>query len=689
MSMTPIFTPVAPWNWSSSNGSATAAQTQLAQSALLNKGFTTSFSYKVWNDIVDKVLAGRLSAGKTWKSDYSTLANAYATANSGLTSSMFNAVLENIGYPYWTWWLKSGSTGYTGRELFRGKATNGITSADNVYGSYIIEALAALNIILGVYSGDIDRTEITASGTHLLTPQGDAIVRHSLPLLWNNSMANTITAQFSRVPSYLMHLAFSNAMQTYAELSQVQGGLSAVNLLFQMYSILRMEKSPTTHFNASVSNHINQSGTLQWQRPFGLTAVLDSLLTEIGDAVAKQSFLLTASGSGTVTSVNNLEYLPPKPFNVLSLSTITGDCTLRYGFPFELTAMVSDTVTAEAILLAQMFATLTESFNFVSTINGTMDSGVVLDFLQFNFGFMHSLGATLGATQGLPITQDIDFSHTISGLMHKLPLAPFNSVVVPITFSTSATMRAGHATTSVSIANTSTALTILPDIETVYSLTPAIAHTDFAYNINVTDIRLTNLLTALSATVSGTQSASLSVSFVVPSHMSQATATHIFSAALNIEKLPTVNLVANSTFSLTLLSNLEGYLKDWLYPVQEGTNLYIRQVSKTTVHGTWLDIEEKSMPENLAIDFVSDISATLFAPDTFLIASEQDTLLLTDTMPALSSASMNISELDELVLVAGLELGEPAWIYPSQVGSELTIKQAYSAIKTNSKLEVL
>lgn len=46
---------VSPWTWSGSNGSASAAQTRAAYSAIQNRGNLSDFSYLVWNDMVDKV----------------------------------------------------------------------------------------------------------------------------------------------------------------------------------------------------------------------------------------------------------------------------------------------------------------------------------------------------------------------------------------------------------------------------------------------------------------------------------------------------------------------------------------------------------------------------------------------------------------------------------------------------------
>lgn len=50
-----VSTKPEPWSWTSSNGSASTTQTKNAYTAITTKGYTTSFSYLVWNDFVDKV----------------------------------------------------------------------------------------------------------------------------------------------------------------------------------------------------------------------------------------------------------------------------------------------------------------------------------------------------------------------------------------------------------------------------------------------------------------------------------------------------------------------------------------------------------------------------------------------------------------------------------------------------------
>lgn len=57
---------IAPWDWHSSNKSATAAQTEKSYQALINKGRIDEFSYKVWNDLCYKAKEIAAEMEETW-----------------------------------------------------------------------------------------------------------------------------------------------------------------------------------------------------------------------------------------------------------------------------------------------------------------------------------------------------------------------------------------------------------------------------------------------------------------------------------------------------------------------------------------------------------------------------------------------------------------------------------------------
>ena len=97
---------VKPWDWTASNGNASATATKAAYTAITNRGATTAFSYLVWNDLVDKVLEALSAEGDSWNTNSSKYLSSSSTKMSSsdktLTAARFNALRWNIGRHYST-----------------------------------------------------------------------------------------------------------------------------------------------------------------------------------------------------------------------------------------------------------------------------------------------------------------------------------------------------------------------------------------------------------------------------------------------------------------------------------------------------------------------------------------------------------------------------------------------------------
>lgn len=95
---------VEEWDWTISNGSATAAQTQFAYTIFTGAGVNgvaledlKQISYLVWNDIVNKTNEVIADRNGTWNTDYGTLAETLMTAaDKEMTAQRFNAVVWNL-----------------------------------------------------------------------------------------------------------------------------------------------------------------------------------------------------------------------------------------------------------------------------------------------------------------------------------------------------------------------------------------------------------------------------------------------------------------------------------------------------------------------------------------------------------------------------------------------------------------
>lgn len=90
---------VRKWNWYESNGSATVLQTVNAFDALNNQEPTTNFSYKVWNDMVDKVWEILAVSEGEWDDRYAPYeATRMKPSDRTLTATRFNSLRYNLGY---------------------------------------------------------------------------------------------------------------------------------------------------------------------------------------------------------------------------------------------------------------------------------------------------------------------------------------------------------------------------------------------------------------------------------------------------------------------------------------------------------------------------------------------------------------------------------------------------------------
>lgn len=118
---------VSKWSWSSSNGTASAAQTKAAYDALINKGPLSDFSYRVWNDMCGKVIEIENALGQTWSTKYAQYTDTkMTTSDKSLTAKRFNSLRYNIGRSY--------STGI-----------NEVASGDTVYAWYFTTLARCMN----------------------------------------------------------------------------------------------------------------------------------------------------------------------------------------------------------------------------------------------------------------------------------------------------------------------------------------------------------------------------------------------------------------------------------------------------------------------------------------------------------------------------------------------------------------
>jgi len=89
------------WSWDKSNGSASAEETKKAEHAVKNRGPVSDFSYKVWNDMVNKAATVIKLRGQTWIDDDVSmdLASTLMTeTDREMTAARFNSLRWNLGH---------------------------------------------------------------------------------------------------------------------------------------------------------------------------------------------------------------------------------------------------------------------------------------------------------------------------------------------------------------------------------------------------------------------------------------------------------------------------------------------------------------------------------------------------------------------------------------------------------------
>lgn len=117
------------WSWTSSNGSATAAQTEAAHDAITGNGSTSDFSYKVWNDMVEKVVDVWHAQGGYFDTTYLSYNETLMTSSDKvLTAKRFNSLNYNIA-----------------QNAPSGTGIGYVYTGDTVKGSYFTALATAIN----------------------------------------------------------------------------------------------------------------------------------------------------------------------------------------------------------------------------------------------------------------------------------------------------------------------------------------------------------------------------------------------------------------------------------------------------------------------------------------------------------------------------------------------------------------
>lgn len=145
------------FDWTASNGSATAEQTRRGWNALTGQGLCREFSRLVWNDILQTAADALDNLGLGWDGSILDLPKTKILQPLGaLTAKQFNSAVHNIARlmpQRWAWERSTGLPGFLGRREMLGVSQAG-DAADLLYGWYITELVQGLNTGIRLWRGD-------------------------------------------------------------------------------------------------------------------------------------------------------------------------------------------------------------------------------------------------------------------------------------------------------------------------------------------------------------------------------------------------------------------------------------------------------------------------------------------------------------------------------------------------------
>lgn len=205
------------WNWNVSNyNNATTEQVQRAYQAISNNGLCSDFSIYVWNDIVE-LLANTLNdAGLQWNETYGTAEECKINEKYGIfTARAFNGIALNInqfGLFHWKWEVSNNIKGYLGRSYVKGYSEDSI-DFDYVYGWYIIELMKRFNELVSILDNTADFSQFDAPSNVKTVSSSVLSFMEVKPLLFKNESQSYYKNLIERL--YVISLKIQTLMRSF------------------------------------------------------------------------------------------------------------------------------------------------------------------------------------------------------------------------------------------------------------------------------------------------------------------------------------------------------------------------------------------------------------------------------------------------------------------------------------------
>ena len=369
-----LYPTITPWSWTASNGTATTFQTMAAKSALDTKGQTKDFSFKVWDDLINKIAEARQETGQIWLPTYGTKPSSLIGVRYGsLMADKFNAAILNIAYPLWSWERFAAIEGYLGRLQVKGVSTMG-ANADTVYAAYMLELSRKLNLMIGIYNN-----------TGQLTPLASAL---NIALITAADLVSLLP-RVLQVDHTIDLIADAHLLQRppHPILADAEAILSTVGLLISR---------PLKQIKADVTSHLTYSAYPIYRLPrafLGLTlSILASLAAVLDYAhmtYIKASINLSLSIGGLLESNGQKVTL-----QALSENTVHINANLFYSQAEGFIAKIQHLLYASVLLESGNVRAMTSSSQLTLTTTALLETEVII-----TWEYPVQTGDDLSATQ--------------------------------------------------------------------------------------------------------------------------------------------------------------------------------------------------------------------------------------------------------------------------------------------------
>lgn len=351
-SISTLYPTITPWSWSTSNGEATAQQTQAAKTALDTVGQVSDFHYKVWDDFIRKIAEAREETGQVWLNTYATEAAALVGAAYGqLTAARFNAAVQNIAYPYWTWERDPLAIGYLGRLLVRGTATQG-ANADTVYAAYLLELARKLNLVIGIYNNTGQLTPLASALNIALITAADLISLPPSALQTSHTINLIAEAQLIQLPPQALTAQLTAALTTSGllisrPLATMSAGVDAQLTLFAQLASRPASVLP----GASLSALISTAAKLEYvHMAFLSAAAVFTLSMSAFLGMNNQKTILYANLESSLSSAAEVIHRPPAELTANTQALLSTSLLIDIGSGHALQAGLQAGLTTSALL---------------------------------------------------------------------------------------------------------------------------------------------------------------------------------------------------------------------------------------------------------------------------------------------------------------------------------------------------